>query len=272
MKRLINQTLYLAIASLLILLSLTTGCEKDDQGEPPEIPPLSSFVIDFSYFPGEEQKKSTVPDTYHNRNKAVFHIAIWNTVITVHMLVPTAAFIEAFNHQPQWQTDGTWKWSYSVPIGPNTYTANLFGEISGTEVEWNMYISKEGMGSFTDFLWYSGTSQLDGTEGTWTVNHSPADPVPYIGIEWFRSADETWGIKYINIVPEGHENGGYISHEITNNEPYDAIYEIYNKGKNNLVEINWNRTTKAGQIKDPSHYGNPDFHCWNEAGVDIACP
>ena len=143
MKRLINQTLSLVIASSLILVSLS-GCEKDDQGEPPEIPPISSFVIDFSDFMGEGQKKSTVRDTYHNRNKAVIHIAIWNTVITVHMLVPTAAFI-------------------------------------------------------------------------------------------------------------------------------DALYEIYNKGKDNLVEINWNRTTKAGRIKDPSYYGNSDFHCWNDLGIDIAC-
>jgi len=167
------------------------------------------------------------------------------------MAVPVATFNEAFNQQPQPQYDGSWLWNFSVNVGQSTFTAKLFGEIAGDQVGWNMYISKAGTGAYEDFLWHSGTSEIGGTQGEWTLLKSPAEPIPFVGIQWFKNDDGTKGIMYTNIVRGGPENGGYISYEVTGNTPYDASYNIFNKGENNLVEINWNKETKTGQIKDP---------------------
>ena len=53
--------------------------------------------------------------------------------------------------------------------------------------------------------------------------------------------------------------------------PYDAMYDIFNKGQNNLTEIKWNRTSKDGRVKDPAHFGDEDWHCWNHLLEDTTC-
>lgn len=254
-----------------ILLFPLVGCEKEEQNKAPELPPESSFIIDFSDFE-DETKNLVIDDTYQNFGLAVLHVSLWNTIITLHLAVPIAAYREAFNHEPVEQADGSWLWTYTMQAGLANYTANLYGKTEGVNINWEMYISKSGPGAFDDFLWYSGESHMAGTEGTWTLYKAPAEAVPYVGIEWHNNLDGTFDITYTNIIPNGPENGGYISHGITKDLPYNAFYEIFNKGQNNLVEINWSRLTKAGHIKDPKFYNDDEFHCWDEAGIDISCP
>jgi len=254
-----------------VLMIPITSCEKEDYGDAPDLPPKSSFVMDFSDFLDEE-KSQFANETYHHRNTAIFHIAVWNTVIFLHMAIPVAAFTGSFNHDPSPQPDGSWLWSYSVNVGANTYTANLYGKGEGINVEWKMYISKSGHGAFDDFLWFEGNSHIAGIEGHWILYKSPTENIPFVRIDWFNNVDGTSGISYTNIIPGGPENGGYISHEVTKDTPYDASYDIFNKGQNNLVEINWNRLAIKGQIRDPKTFGDEEFYCWDENGVDIECP
>lgn len=256
---------------MIIILLPMSGCQKEDNDPAPNLPPESAFVMDFSDFT-DEQKAVLANETYVNRSLAVLNVAFWNTVVFVHMAVPVATFKEAFNQQPQLQDDGSWLWSFDVVVGQTTFTANLYGEIVSDQIEWNMYVSKSGAGAYEDFLWYSGTSLIGNKQGEWTLYKSAADPTPFVGIEWFKNDDGTEGITYTNIVPEGPENGGYISYEVTGNTSYDASYNIFTKGENNLVEINWSRETKAGQIRDPKTFSDEEFHCWDENGVDIECP
>jgi hypothetical protein len=270
MKTLLKNPFLTTMAIAMMLLSFY-GCEKEEQAVAPELPPESAFVIDFSDF-NDETKNLLLDDTYQNRNLAVLHIALWNTIIAVHLAVPVATYREALNHEPVEQEDGSWLWSYDVQVGLATYTADLYGKSVGVNIEWEMFVSKSGPGAFNDFLWYSGESHMAGTEGNWTLYKSPAEPVQYVDIVWNNNLDGTFDITYTNIVPGGTENGGYISYGVTKEIPYNAFYEIYNKGQDNLVEINWNRLSRAGQIKDPNFYNDDDFHCWNELGVDIDCP
>jgi hypothetical protein len=271
MKKINGQ--YLLVFSLvsLMMIFITTSCSKNDNDEAPELPPQSSFVMDFSDFEENDTKSLATTDTYQNRAHAIIQVSFWNSVIAAHLGVPIAAFNEAFNHTPTPQSDGSWLWSYSVEVNQNTYTANLYGKVVGNEVEWKMYISKSGLFSFNNFLWYTGLSRIDKSQGTWTLYKGPFEPFEFIGIDWYRNDDLTRGITYTNIIPGGAGNGGYISHGITTDITYNAFYNIYHKEQNNLVEINWHRTTKAGQIKNPVYFGNNDFHCWNELGVDIEC-
>lgn len=256
---------------LAVFLLPLTGCEKAEQGDAPLLPPKSSFVIDFSEFENGA-KSEALYQTYHNRNLAVLHVAVWNTVIFVHLAVPVASFLEAFNHEPIEQADGSWLWSYEVPLGNTTYTAKLYGKGEGLNVTWKMYISKTGFGAFTDFLWFEGTSHIAGISGEWTLYQSPTQNIPFVGIEWYRNVDGTFGTTYTNIVPGGPENGGYISHGFTKETPYNAFYDIFNKGQDNLTEIQWHTVNKNGRIKDPKHFGNTNFHCWDSTGADIVCP
>jgi hypothetical protein len=267
--------------SIAIAVLLVAGC-GDEGGTgtkytPPDIPPLSTFVMDFSYFVPERQVEplggsDRVPGSYtkHNWTWASGNVLVWNTLITVGLAVPVLSFMEAFNHEPTRQPGGTWVWDYNFVAHQVVHLAELHGRIVDEEVQWEMYISKES--EYSDFLWYSGLSNLDGTQGTWTLYTSPADPTPLLGIEWHRDPETNTGdIKYTNIVPDGPENGGYIFYGTTDGDTYNAFYDIYNKGQNNHTDIEWDRTTMVGRVKDPNHFGDADWHCWDIYHNDVDC-
>ena len=271
-------TSLILVTVFLILFS----CSKDSSGpeeKPPAIPPASSFLMDFEFFTSQDTTGGVNSDgipgnyllSYQNWGHAAFNVLFWNTFITIGLAVPVGAFLESFRHEPVQQPNGKWLWSYSFKVFNITHTAKLYGSISNDGTEWEMYISKAG--AYTDFLWYEGNADLPGTHGTWTVYNKPDDPTPLLLIEWNRDVNAgTADIKYTNIVPNGPENGGYIFYGITDSTTFDAFYDIYNKGLDNHTLIEWSRETKAGRVQDEHHFGDTDWHCWNEMLEDTDCP
>jgi hypothetical protein len=265
--------------TILILLIFTIiNCEEDSkEGDAPPLPPVESFIIDFSDFDSSDDtvKSTKSAYTYQNWGAAYLKVAFWNTIITVAGIVPVTAFLESFNHQPVYEGDNTWSWTYDYTIGSATYTARLTGKILETEeVKWEMYISKEApIGGYSNFKWYEGTARFDRTSGQWIVYNNPAQDHELIRIDWNKNWDNNTGdISYTNIIPGDPENGGYIAYGLVEDPVYNAYYEIYNKGRNNLTEIEWNTTTKAGRITDPLTFGDEQWHCWDSLLVDIVCP
>jgi hypothetical protein len=271
-----------ALAAASLAVALAAGCSNDKgtsaKTEPPEIPPASTFVMDFSGFTATglarlaaDPHLDALPNNKANYSWAAGNVAVWNLIITVGLAVPVAAFLEAFRHEPVEETDGTWVWTYNVEVADIVYSAELHGKPTEDGVNWAMHISKEG--GFSDFVWYTGVSNLPGTQGTWTLYKSAEEPTLLLGILWHRHpAQGTSDIKYTNIVPDGPENGGYIYYGITGGVPFDAFYDIYNKGLENLALIEWSRTAGNGRITDPGHFGDSDWHCWDMDQNDIACP
>jgi hypothetical protein len=243
-----SRLLYLALAMLIaVTLTAFNGCSDDEEttgpeGQAPDLPPEYSFIMDFNDFP-QESSESGLPGTsldaltQENFGWSAFHVGAWSTIIGVGMIVPVAAFVESFNHDPVQADDGKWQWSYDVTVNPSTevqYTCKLVGWVEDGNVFWEMYISKEG--EFTEFMWYSGTHNLPATEGTWTMYQSPSEPNPWLGIEWHHTVSTNTGdLKYTNIVPGGAENGGYIFYGSDTDMDYDRFYQIYNKGADNLT-------------------------------------
>ena len=267
-----------------ILVVLTTfiffSCSNEEPNAPvdesPDIPPQSTFIMDFESFPDTTSTllfgKTLSPDTLQRSNWrwAFSHIWFWNTVLTVTLAVPVAAFREAFNHQPVQQPDGSWLWSYSVTIGGIVHTAKLFGELVPNGTEWRMLITKQGF--YEDFEWYTGFANLALTEGNWTLNKHPNEPVQFIYISWHRDPQQnTADIKYNNIVPQDPANGSYIFYGKTNDDPYNRFYDIFGQEENRLINIEWSYENLFGRVMDPLRFGDPDWHCWNEQLFNIDC-
>jgi hypothetical protein len=105
------------------------------------------------------------------------------------------------------------------------------------------------------------------------VNRGPDYEGPFLQIDWHRYiSTQTGDIKYTNVIPGDAENGGYIFYGSTTDEEYDRFYNIYNKGQDNLAEIEWNFTNKNGRVKDEHFYLDADWHCWDSNFNDIDCP
>lgn len=266
----------LPIISLIGFIALIISCEDDKSTSPqdqaPTIPPKSTMVMDFSDFP-DTTSTSGLEKINVSRNNwawAALNVAVWNSVLTITLAVPVAAFLEAFNHQPVQQPDGSWLWQYSISVHEVLYTAKLFGKTVTEGVEWRMLLTKEG--AYTDFEWFTGFSNLPATEGTWTLNKDPNLPSPFLYIEWHRNTQEgTADIKYTNIVPEVPENGSYIFYGKTNEIPYNRFYDIFGAENNYLINNKWNYEQLFGRVKDPIHFEDESWHCWNDKLFDIDC-
>ncbi len=252
--------------TLILLISamiLNTSCDKKNE-ETPEIPPESTFKMDFSDFDKNNKSLDTINA---NWNHASLNVGVWNLVVTANMIIPVAAFREAFNHEGVYQDDGSWIWSYTI----SNHTAALHAEIDGDYVLWEMYLTESG--EYADFLWYTGKSRIDGKSGTWSLNQSPTvNSDGYIDIIWNRDVTAgTADIKYTNVISGAAGNGGYISYGIDPAQSLNAFYDIYAVELNNLTEIEWNSINKNGRIKNPNHFGDSEWHCWTATLEDTTC-
>jgi len=265
------------ISILIFTVFIIFSCKDNDSnnliGEAPEIPPVSSFNMDFDAFPSSSALPKITSDSLSKSNWywASINGIVWQTLVTTGMAIPVAAFTEAFNHDPQQVENGRWLWTYEFTSFTGIkHTASLYAEANNNGVTWEMYITKENV--YTDFLWYTGESDLLATHGTWTLFFEPSNPTPWLGIEWERNPqDSTGSIKYTNIIPNDNDNGGYIYYGVTSDLDYNAFYEIYNKSTDHTMSIKWNRTSHKGRIMDLSHFDDDLWHCWDSNLYNIDC-
>jgi hypothetical protein len=265
----------LPIFCTIAAIGLIVSCEDDKttnpQDEAPTIPPLSSLMINIDEFPDTSTTNLENPVvTKGNWSWSAGNVHYWNSVLYVTLAVPAAAFVEAFNHQPVQQQDGSWLWKYSITYNEETYTAKLYGTSLSYGANWKMLLSKSG--SYTDIEWFSGFSNLQATEGNWIVNKNPELPSPFLSIEWERDAQEgTASIKYTLISPTVEHNGSYIFYGKTNEIPFNRFYQIFNSDINNLLDIKWNYESKFGRVNDVAYFGDSNYHCWDENLEDTEC-
>lgn len=275
-----NQFVYVLLLVLVCLCITLAGCDSSDNdsdSDAPQIPPASTMVIDFDDFQAQGSQSLTSAYgpmsllSYTNWGHAALSAGVWNSLITAGLTVPVAVFLESFNHDPEKLSDGLWAWTYDLWVGSLKYTAKLTGQLLSDKVQWEMFISKAG--DYTEFNWFSGENNLLITQGEWILRNSPDDPADFIRIDWNRNnIIDTGNIRYTNIVPNGPENGGYIFYGNDATGIYNAYYDIYDKGAENLTDIEWNTITKEGRVKDSRHFGDDDWHYWDENFQNINEP
>jgi hypothetical protein len=285
---------FLSLIFIAILLSGCAGNSSSTNKEPPKIPPQSTFVMDFSDFAQSKSSldtnqnsteflvslypltipAATTADALGDRSNwtfAALNVGFWNLAGFIGLAIPVTSFAESIKQTPVNQPDGSWIWTYSITVAGITYSAELHGKYISSGVRWEMYITKQN--EYTDFLWYYGESDTNNTKGYWLLKDKPSNPNDLLRIDWQRNpANETGDIRYTNIVPGGIENGGYISFEVSQDEPYNRSYIIYNKGKNETTYIEWSNTTITGRVKDSIHFKDNNWHCWDSNLNNVTCP
>lgn len=250
---------------------MACGSAVDPNEDPPTLPPDASMVIDFTDFASSSPDVPTsLLNVGINWTRAAASITAWNVALTVTLATPVAAFIAAANQQPQHQGDGSWEWEYNFSVGLVQHSARLVGRFAAPGVQWEMYLTKAN--EYTDFLWYTGSSNLPATEGQWNVNLHPDNPTAFMRIDWTRDLSANTGdIRYTNVTPGAAENGSFIFYGLVSGTDYDAFYEISNSTNGNATEIEWNRTSVEGRIRADHFYGDTDWHCWDGGLDDVAC-
>jgi hypothetical protein len=262
----------------LILIALSTGCKKDNKGEPPVLPPAESMTIDFSNFTTQAKGDLSVAvpkgTQTSNWDYAASVAVIWSTIININLAVPVAAFKIAVNQSPTYLQDATWQWSYNATILTVTYKVRLTGQITSENVDWKMYITREGTGGFSEFMWFEGTSSLDGTSGQWTLNKSYQSQVPILKIDWTKSGSSVGMIKYTYVETGNAFNGSYIEYGLTTNT-LNAYYTIHYYSTTYLqfydLNVEWNTTSHNGHVKSEGYFGDNSWYCWDSNYLNVTC-
>ena len=260
-----------------IFLTLFTACKKD-KGDPPVLPPPESMAIDFSNFENGTKGDALISipkgteDSYWQLSASA--ALLWKAIIYTTLAVPVYSFQLAVEETPVYLDDKTWQWSCSATLLSVTYGARLTGQITETNVVWKMYITTEGTGGFTDFLWFDGTSEFDGTEGQWRLYESPLVPVKILQIDWSVTGDKVGMIKY-TYTKSGAYEGNYIEYGLTTSA-LNAYYKIhyYNSSEEKLfdLDVEWSTTLHNGRVKCPVHFQTSNWYCWDSNHLNITCP
>jgi hypothetical protein len=271
----------------IVMLMPVTSCKKD-KGKPPVLPPYESMAIDFNKL--TDSKKSSagfsetkdVPDPDENFMFSAGVVGFWNLILTVNLVVPVTAFKLAVSNTPVWVADKTWEWKYSVSGVVGTYKARLVGKTQAANIKWEMYITREGTGAFAEFLWFEGTTALDGSSGQWIVNVSNQVQQPYLQIDWTKTGTNIGSVKYTYLRAQNDAGGtdlfknSYIQYGLTTaalNAYYTVhVYEpLVTQGFVDVF-IEQNSTAGNGRVKALYKFGDNLWHCWDADKNNITCP
>jgi hypothetical protein len=278
----------LSLILIFILVScFFSGCEKD-KGVAPTIPPIGTMTIDFSNFTSGNKLSIISTDLKNvsggllsNWQFAATVAGFWNWLLTVNLAVPVASFHKAIETSPTNIGSNKWEWKFDVNVVGAVYKARLTGELRDKDVKWEMYITKDGVGGFPEFLWFNGTSMLDMKSGQWILNHSQLYQEPLLQIDWTRK-DTTIGTIRYTYIRDLNDNratdkskGSYIEYGLTNND-LNAYYNIHiyeSTVLNSFTDVNieWSTTNHNGHVKAYYFYQDNIWHCWNSSGNDVIC-
>ncbi len=255
----------LSVFSFFILLTLTTSCTKENNEITPVVPPIETMVMEFddSLTGGKTSFSSN-----ENHNLAALQIGVWNIILTVNLAVPVLAFSAITNETPNFQ-EGTWIWDKDFNIGVIGHNARLEGTVVGNSVQWEMYVSKDN--TYSNFLWFTGTSALDGQSGQWLLNFNPNNSQPILQIDWEKETGGTTQIRYTNINANDSNTGDYIEYGIDESEGLNAFYSIYRAQEGFMIDIEWNLSSKEGRIRNPNYFADNEWYCWSSSFQNVDC-
>src|SRR5512140_3510589 len=144
-----------SVLLITALIAVFFQCCKKTTDNAPSLPPANSMTIDFSNFTAKKKamdisNQGTNTLTNVNWFLASTTAGFWNLILTINLVVPVAAFKAAVDNKPVLLSDKKWQWSYVANAVGATYNARLTGEIRTSDVKWEMYISKTGVGQFAE--------------------------------------------------------------------------------------------------------------------------
>lgn len=278
-----SKTLWLIVVFMAVFAASCEKTEDNDSTDAIELPPMETLALDLDDFmsdPSASGKTSLASKTGNNWVYPRVVVGIWNTALFTTLAVPVASFRTAFAHKPVAIADNKWQWTYTVDGFSGQYTSRLTGELRSDQVIWEMYITRTGVESFEEFLWFSGTSDRDGTNGGWTLYQSADRPNRMLEIDWERENDEVGRVRYTwvrelndNDVTDSFRNS-YLEYG-RQDADYDIYYNIHAFDENleDFVDVNieWHSTNHNGRVKSPTYFEDDAWHCWDNMGEDASC-
>ena len=256
---------------LLIPMTLLWSCSDDDgsaQDPQPNMPPESSMAPNFENFEDEGGRLAEV----NNWTYAATSVGVYSAILYSNLIVPVTAFKVGLNQNATYNTETElWIWEYDINVvGKGTYTVQLTADVDGSDVDWTGYISLDG--SFEDFVWFEGESNLEATSGSWTLYESPQNPSAWLSVTWSDDESAEISTSTFKVEKAGNYFESSISYTADANAAYNRNVVIVDTNASNTIEVDWNHPSGEGRVKSEAHFQNTAYHCWDNTLNDTDCP
>ena len=259
------------LAIALIPMTLLWSCSDDDgpaQDPQPNMPPESSMAPNFENFEEDGGRLAAV----NNWAYAATSVGVYSAILYSNLVVPVTAFKIGLNQDATYNTETElWIWEYDINVaGKGSYNVRLTADVDGSDVDWTGYISLAG--SFEDFVWFEGKSNLKADAGSWTLYESPESPSAWLSVTW--SDVEATGVatSTFNVEKEGNFFESSITYTANTNADFNRSVTIVDTNASNTIEVDWNKPTGEGRVKSEAHSEDTAYHCWDETYNDTDCP
>lgn len=262
------------LAFILSFAILTASCgDKDsdvDPGAQPAVPPSSSMAPNFDDFSNDGANGGRQM-VVRNWLYAATSVSVYSGILYGSLVVPVTAFKLAVDQEASFDSETRmWVWEYDVSLPQQgDYSVKLTADVDGTDVAWTGYISKTG--GFSDFVWFTGTSDVAASEGSWTLYEGPDKPNAWLSSDWSKS--EVEGIANVTFTVEkaGNGFGSTINYLVDVGAELDRNVNIVDTNSENTIEVFWNAESGIGKIRSEVFFANNLFHCWDSTFNDVTC-
>lgn len=247
---------YIFITICLFFLGCFNGGISGTGG--PALPPSESMgVIDIpdQQFDQKRYKGLKLTSHYDHAN-AIYQIM--HERIFAEMAIQSKLFNTIYQTEPEKDLDNIYHWQTSDTGVDQIKSVDFQGKKNISKVTWLMNILD--LSSIEDSL-LEGTSNLENTNGSWTVLKTKTEKV--LQIDWEVNNDIVTVI-YTNISDSEHD-GDTITLVIQGSD----IQMVYKDNSDlKTVELKWNVETSAGSVLDPDFIDGQE-RFWNSALENI---
>jgi hypothetical protein len=273
------------VLTVLMAAVVFQSCEKESAVEipgnlkAPELPRASFYTIptyDIAHDSITETDKDLVrgPFTQANWLHAGVSLLVWNSVVVVNLALPLNAIGQAFNQHAQYIGNQTFAWTYQYTatpqLGGGKYNIVLTGQyLSVDEVEWKLTASQ--IGGFQNFEWVTAITATNHTEAEFTFYRNPGNPEAYLRINsTYDIFKEAVFVRLTNVILNDPNNGNFIEYGANYSTGFNRSFQLHT-GANDVLDIEWNAPKRFGRVRHAAHFGDADWHCWDENLFDVGC-
>ena len=245
---------YLALLLVVgVMFTMSTSCKK--KGDPPALPAIDAITIDLSYFEISKSGVKGMEDNYFEVASSI--VTTWIPIVEQTLATPIAVceyLTDLSGNDAKWLSTNTWEWSFTS----SGKAVKVVAVIGSSNVTWTVTIDS--------FDWVTGTTNIEGTSGTWNIKESSTITSKLIQIDWAMSGSTVTSIKYT--CASGNYSGSYMTYTPT---ATSGDYSASLSGSHNsaIYSIEWNSSTEVGRIKCQSEFGDSDWRAWNASKENI---
>jgi len=274
------------LVSILVLLTIVAiGCDdntgvNEQEVQQPEIPPVSTLAPDLSGITGSGTASSANSEVANlqagdNFEAARQRAGVIGSFLGANVGFSASLIATAGSTKPEQVEENVWVWSFEHenPLTNGTLQSELTAtvEILSSSVEWELLLNSSGtLIELEDFNILNGTSNLDGTNGTWDISVlAPKSGEQSLATknEWVLDSDSTFTLNStiaLENSPLKDDSFEYVVEETTK----ELLFN--DQSESTTVQIIWNPATGEGQLTAPN-YNSGEPACWDSQKEDVDC-